>query len=68
MNDFLQKDLGSTLLSVVVLLGWLALGFTSLRIILLFINKTLKQVSKLSNKEKWYFLAKFNLKIFTNIV
>ena len=51
MNDFLQKDLGSTLLSLAVLLGWLALGFTLLRIVLLFINKTLKQVSKLSNKE-----------------
>ena len=52
MDNFFQKDLGSTLLSVVVLLGWLGLGFTLLRIILLFINKILTQVSKLSNKGK----------------
>ena len=50
MNDLFQKDLGSTLLSIVVLLGWIGLIFTSLRIILLSIKKILEKVSKLSNK------------------
>ena len=50
MNDLLQKDLGSTLLSVAVLLGWVGLAFTSLRIILLSIKKILERVSHLSSK------------------
>ena len=50
MNDLLQKDLGATLLSVAVLLGWIGLAFTSLRIIFLSIKKILEKVSKLSSK------------------
>ena len=50
MNDFFQKDLGSTLLSIVVLLGWIALVFTILRIVLLSIKKILEKVSNLSSK------------------
>ena len=50
MNDLFQKDLGSTLLSFAVLLGWIGLGFTSLRIILLSIKKILEKVSNLSKK------------------
>ncbi len=50
MNDFFQKDLGLTLLSIVVLLGWIALVFTILRIVLLSIKKILEKVSNLSSK------------------
>lgn len=50
MNDLLQIDLGSTLLSVAVLLGWIGLAFTSLRIFLLIIKKILEKVSSLSSK------------------
>ena len=50
MNDLFQKDLGSILLSIAVLLGWLGLVFTSLRIVLLSIKKILERVSKLSSK------------------
>ena len=52
MVNLIQKDLGSTLLSIVVLLGWLGLGFTALRIILLSIKKILEKVSNLSNEKK----------------
>ena len=51
MDNLLQKDLGSTLLSFVVLLGWIALAFTTLRIILLTIKKILEKVSNLSNEK-----------------
>ena len=51
MDNLLQKDLGTTLLSFVVLLGWIALAFTTLRIILLTIKKILEKVSNLSNKK-----------------
>ena len=50
MNDLLQKDLGATLLSVAVLLGWIGLVFTLLRIILLSIKKILEKVSNLTSK------------------
>jgi len=50
MNDLFQKDLGSTLLSFAVLLGWIGIAFTSLRIILLFIKKILEKVSNLTKK------------------
>ena len=50
MNDLLQKDLGTTLLSVAGLLGWIGLVFTSLRIIFLSIKKILEKVSNLSSK------------------
>jgi len=50
MNDLLQKDLGSILLSVAVLLGWIGLFFTFLRIIILSMKKILEKVSNLSSK------------------
>ena len=50
MNDLFQKDLGSVLLSIAVLLGWIAIAFTTLRIILLSIKKILEKVSNLSSK------------------
>ncbi len=51
MNELLQKDLGSTLLSIAVLVGWLLLGFVLLRVVALSIKRTLEAVFKLSNKK-----------------
>tara|TARA_B100000963_G_scaffold269389_1_gene237534 strand:- start:115 stop:267 length:153 start_codon:yes stop_codon:yes gene_type:complete len=50
MNNLFQNDLGSTLLSVAVLLGWIGIAFTSLRIILFSIKKILEKVSDLTSK------------------
>ena len=50
MNDLFQKDLGSILLSFAVLLGWIGLSFTLLRVVLLSIKKILEKVSSLSSK------------------
>ena len=50
MNNLFQNDLGSILLSFAVLLGWIGLGFTLLRIVLLSIKKILEKVSNLSSK------------------
>ena len=51
MSDFLQRDLGSSLLSVTVLLGWLGIGFVILRILSISIKRILEAVFKLSNKK-----------------
>jgi len=51
MSDFLQRDLGSTLLSITVLLGWLGIGFVFLRILTISIKRILEAVLKLSNKK-----------------
>ena len=51
MSDFLQKDLGASLLSISVLLGWLGLGFVFLRILTITIKRILEAVFKLSNKK-----------------
>ena len=51
MSDLLQKDLGSSLLSITVLLGWLGIGFVFLRILTISIKKILEAVLKLSNKK-----------------
>ena len=51
MSDFFQQDLGSTLLSIAVLLGWLGIGFVLLRIIAISIKRILEAVFKLSNKK-----------------
>tara|TARA_Y100001978_G_scaffold60201_1_gene54217 strand:- start:56 stop:211 length:156 start_codon:yes stop_codon:yes gene_type:complete len=51
MSDLLQKDLGSSLLSITVLLGWLGIGFVILRILSLSIKRILEAVFKLSNKK-----------------
>ena len=50
MSDLLQKDLGSILLSITVLLGWLGIGFVILRILTITIKRILEEVLKLSNK------------------
>ena len=51
MSDLLQNDLGSSLLSITVLLGWLGLVFVFLRILTISIKRILEAVSKLSNKK-----------------
>ena len=51
MTDFLQKDLGSSLLSITVLLGWLGIGFVFLRILTISIKRILEAVFNLSNKK-----------------
>ena len=51
MSDLLQRDLGSILLSISVLLGWLGIGFVILRILTISIKKILEAVFKLSNKK-----------------
>ena len=51
MSDLLQKDLGSSLLSITVLLGWLGIGFVILRVLTITIKRILDAVFKLSNKK-----------------
>ena len=50
MQDFLQRDLGSTLLSISVLLGWLGISFVFLRLLAIIIKKILEALLKISNK------------------
>ena len=50
MQEFLQRDLGSSLLSISVLLGWLGISFVFLRIFAMSIKKILEAVFKNSNK------------------
>ena len=50
MEKFLQRDLGSSLLSISVLLGWLGISFVVLRILAISIKKILEAVLKISNK------------------
>ena len=44
MQEFLQKDLSSSLLSISVLLGWLGISFVFLRILAIIIKKILEAV------------------------
>ena len=50
MQEILQRDLGSILLSIAVLLGWLGISFIFLRLLALSIKKILEAVLKNSNK------------------
>jgi|GEM_PF-2013162 len=50
MQEFLQKDISSSLLSISVLLGWLGISFVFLRILAIIIKKILEAVFKNSNK------------------
>ena len=50
MEDLLQKDLGASLLSIAIIIGWLGIGFVFLRIITLLIKRILEAVFK-SSKE-----------------
>ena len=49
MQDLLQRDLGSSLLSISVLLGWLGISFVFLRILAITIKKILEAVFKNPN-------------------
>ncbi len=51
MSDLFQKDLGSSLLSISVLLGWILIGFVVLRLLTISIKRILEAVFKLSNKK-----------------
>ena len=51
MSDLFQEDLGSSLLSITVLIGWLGIGFVFLRILTISIKRILEAVSNLSNKK-----------------
>ena len=46
MEQLLQRDLGSSLLSISVLLGWLGISFVFLRISAILIKKLLEAVFK----------------------
>ena len=48
MQDLLQRDLGSSLLSIAVILGWLGLFFVFLRVLTILIKRILEVVFKKS--------------------
>ena len=52
MQEFLQKDLGSSLLSISVLVGWLGISFVFLRLLAISIKKILEAVLKNTSKQK----------------
>ena len=51
MEEFLQKDLGSSLLSIAIIIGWLGIGFVLLRIVTLAIKRILEAVLNLSKNK-----------------
>jgi len=48
MQNFIQRDLGSSMLSIAVILGWLGLFFVFLRILTISIKKILEAIFKQS--------------------
>ncbi len=48
MQDLLQRDLGSSLLSIAIIIGWLGLFFVFLRVITLTIKRILDATFKKS--------------------
>ena len=46
MQNLLQRDLGSSLLSVAIILGWLALFFVFLRVLTISIKRILEAIFK----------------------
>ena len=48
MQNFLQRDLGSIMLSIAVILGWLGLFFVFLRVLTIAIKRILEAVFKKS--------------------
>ena len=48
MENFLEHDLGSSLLSIAVILGWLGLFFVFLRVLTISIKRILDAVIKKS--------------------
>ena len=50
MQEILQRDLGSSLLSITVLIGWLGISLVFLRLLAISIKKILEAVFKNTNK------------------
>ena len=50
MKEFLQQDIGSILLSISVLIGWLGISFVFLRLLAISIKKLLEVIFKNSNE------------------
>ena len=50
MQEFLQRDLGSSLLSISVLIGWLGLCLVFLRILAIVMKRILEAVFKNPNE------------------
>ena len=48
MHDLLQKDLGSSLLSLAIILGWLGISFVFLRLLALLLKRILEAVFRKS--------------------
>ena len=48
MQNLLQRDLGSSMLSIAVILGWLGLFFVFLRVLTILIKRTLEAIFKKS--------------------
>ena len=46
MQNFLQRDLGSSMLSIAVILGWLGLFFVFLRVLTIAIKRILEALFK----------------------
>ena len=46
MQDLLQRDLGSSLLSLAIISGWIGISFVFLRILAISIKKILEAVFK----------------------
>ena len=49
MQNLLQRDLGSSLLSIAVILGWLGLFFVFLRVLTILIKRILETIFKKNN-------------------
>ena len=49
MQNFLQRDLGSSMLSIAVILGWLGLFFVLLRVLTILLQRILEAVFKNRN-------------------
>ncbi len=48
MQDLIQRDLGSSLLSIAIILGWLGLFFVFLRLLTIMIKRILEAILKKS--------------------
>ena len=48
MQNFLQRDLGSSMLSIAVILGWLGLFFVFLRVLTILVKRILEAIFKKS--------------------
>ena len=49
MKDLLQRDLGSSLLSLSIILGWIGISFVFLRILAISIKRILELLLKKQN-------------------